>query len=315
MPAPKWLYATLGETRPLANGIRELTLLPDTPYPAYASGSHLLVRVGGQADSPTNAYSLLDYRVSDGVHIAVQRAEASRGGSHWLHTLRPGERLCISTPANLFPLAPDASEHMFIAGGIGITPFIAHLAALDAAGQRARLHYAYRRSSQAAFVPPLSGRADTQCYDANCGQRMDIKTLLQDIDAHTHVYACGPQRLLDDVELHGAALRATGRLHIEQFSPPAHQETDDGFTVQLARSGQRLAVAASETILDAIRRQSTVKIESLCREGYCGTCETRLLSGQAAHRDQYLSDQEKQAQDRIMLCVSRAACSHLVLDL
>ncbi|MGL6072192.1 PDR/VanB family oxidoreductase [Craterilacuibacter sp.] len=315
MPAPEWLHATLGETRPLADGICQLSLLPDTPYPAYASGSHLLVRVGGQTDSPANAYSLLDYRAHDSVRIAVRHAEASRGGSHWLHTLRPGDRLCISTPANLFPLAPDAGGHVFIAGGIGITPFIAHLAALDAAGQRARLHYAYRSISKAAFVAGLSGRADTQCYDASCGQRMDIRALLQGIDAHTHVYACGPQRLLDDVELHGAALRATGRLHIEQFSPPAHQAIDEGFTVQLARSGQRLAVAASETILDAIRRQSTVKVESLCLEGYCGTCETRLLSGQAAHRDQYLSEQEKQAQDRIMLCVSRAACPHLVLDL
>ncbi|MXR37611.1 PDR/VanB family oxidoreductase [Craterilacuibacter sinensis] len=315
MPATEWLHATLGETQPLADGICQLSLLPDTPYPPYASGSHLLVRVGGQADGPTNAYSLLGGSARNDVRIAVQRAEASRGGSHWLHTLRPGDRLCISTPANLFPLEPNASGHMFIAGGIGITPFIAHLAALDATGQRARLHYAYRSASKAAFVAELSGYADTQCYDAGRGQRMDIRALLQGVDAHTHVYACGPQRLLDDVELHGADLRAAGRLHIEQFSPPAHLATDDSFTIQLARSGQRLTVAAGESILDAVRRQSTAKVESLCREGYCGTCETRLLSGQAAHRDQYLSDQEKQAQDRIMLCVSRAACSQLVLDL
>ncbi|MNW14341.1 Phthalate dioxygenase reductase [compost metagenome] len=56
-------------------------------------------------------------------------------------------------------------------------------------------------------------------------------------------------------------------------------------------------------------------VECLCRAGVCGTCETAILEGEAEHYDQYLSDEEKAAQQSIMLCVSRARTARLVLDL
>ncbi|MBC7677635.1 MAG: 2Fe-2S iron-sulfur cluster binding domain-containing protein, partial [Pseudorhodobacter sp.] len=58
-----------------------------------------------------------------------------------------------------------------------------------------------------------------------------------------------------------------------------------------------------------------VQVLSSCQEGTCGTCETPLLEGQADHRDSLLSLAEQQAQDTILICVSRAACPRLVLDL
>jgi ferredoxin len=58
-----------------------------------------------------------------------------------------------------------------------------------------------------------------------------------------------------------------------------------------------------------------VKVDCMCREGICGSCETAIVEGVADHRDSYLSDDEKAAQKTMMLCVSRCKGARLVLDL
>lgn len=312
-----WLAGTVSDITPLTRDIKRFTLrLAAGCYPVFASGSHLLVRVGNTDDSPVNAYSLLDAGGGkEEVHIAVKKAISSRGGSVWLHGLKPGADIRFSTPANLFALKPAARRHVFLAGGIGITPFISHLAALRVAGGDVQLHYAFRSANDAAFADSLAGMPFVTLYDGSQGQRLNVAQVIGALGPEDHIYACGPQRLLDEVLAVGESLLADGRLHTEQFAPAAAPVASSGFTVRLARTGCDIQVAAEESILEAIQRQSQVKVESLCREGYCGTCETRLLAGHAEHHDQYLSDAEKQAQDRIMLCVSRAACSRLELDL
>ncbi|RQO68617.1 ferredoxin--NADP(+) reductase [Aquitalea sp. FJL05] len=311
-----WMKGRLLASQPLARDIRALTLQPaDGSYPAFSSGSHLLLRAGSRADSPVNAYSLLDASYEgNSLHIAVKREASARGGSAWLHGLQPGAGLEFTTPANLFALPPGTASFLFIAGGIGITPFIAHMAAMRGREQDFQLHYAYRSAAEAAFVEQLAGRDSVRLYDASQGARLDVAALLAGVGATSHVYACGPQRLIAEVEAVGQDLAQQGRLHIERFALP-DSPAGSAFVVQLARSGCEVRVAADESMLDAIQRQTVIRVESLCREGYCGTCETRLLAGTALHRDQYLSAAEQAAQDRVMLCVSRAACERLVLDL
>ena len=312
----RWMKGRLLASQPLARDIRALTLQPaDGSYPAFSSGSHLLLRAGCSVDSPVNAYSLLDARYDgSSLHIAVKREASARGGSAWLHGLQPGAGLEFTTPANLFALQPGAASFLFIAGGIGITPFIAHMAAMRGREQDFQLHYACRSAAEAAFVEQLAGQDSVRLYDASQGARLDVAALLAGVGATSHVYACGPQRLIAAVEAAGGDLLQQGRLHIERFTLPDNPGGSE-FVVQLARSGCEVRVAADESMLDAIQRQTSIQVESLCREGYCGTCETRLLAGTALHRDQYLSAAEQAAQDRVMLCVSRAACERLVLDL
>ncbi len=76
----------------------------------------------------SNAYSLLSSPHDTSCYqIAVRLEEHSRGGSRFLHQqVKVGDRLTISTPNNLFALIPSARKHLFIAGGIGITPFLSH---------------------------------------------------------------------------------------------------------------------------------------------------------------------------------------------
>lgn len=104
------------------------------------------------------------------------------------------------------------------------------------------------------------------------------------------------------------------RVHVEYFSAKDAPDTAGGFSVTLAQSGQTVDVLPGQTILDSL---IAIGIEppNSCREGICGTCETRVLSGTPDHRDLVLSDGEKAANDRIMICCSGAKTPNLVLDL
>ena len=56
-------------------------------------------------------------------------------------------------------------------------------------------------------------------------------------------------------------------------------------------------------------------VVSSCQEGTCGSCETAVLEGQADHRDSLLTPEEQAENTTMFICVSRAACPRLVLDL
>ena len=88
---------------------------------------------------------------------------------------------------------------------------------------------------------------------------------------------------------------------------------DQPFTVVL-NDGSEIVVAADQTILDAIEATGRRMLNS-CREGNCGTCETDITFGEADHRDEVLTAEEKAEQFSMMICVSRAKGERLVLDL
>jgi phthalate 4,5-dioxygenase reductase component len=103
-------------------------------------------------------------------------------------------------------------------------------------------------------------------------------------------------------------------IHFEAFTNAfaAARADDVPFVVRLARSGAILDVGARVSILEALRAGG-YGVPSSCESGSCGTCRTRLLGGEADHRDLVLTDNERA--DCIMACASRAKSAELVLDL
>ncbi|ETA05030.1 ferredoxin [Gordonia alkanivorans CGMCC 6845] len=51
-----------------------------------------------------------------------------------------------------------------------------------------------------------------------------------------------------------------------------------------------------------------------CQQGFCGTCKVRTLSGDIDHRDNILTEPEREA-GTMLTCVSRSAGGNLTLDL
>ncbi|WP_442113550.1 PDR/VanB family oxidoreductase [Pseudomonas sp. NUPR-001] len=302
--------------------IKRFTLAREdgAPMPAFTGGSHVIVQMQGADGSQlSNAYSLMsDPRDTRSYQIGVRLEEQSKGGSAFMHQqVQVGTRLTISSPNNLFALDPTAGRHVLIAGGIGITPFLAQLHELEGGATGYELHYAFRAPEHGAFQEQLASgpHADnTHFYIDSLDRKLDLSALCANLADDAHLYVCGPKPLIDAVIATAAkAGIAEQRVHWEQFA--AAPVSGAAFTVVLAQSGIELQVEEGMSILQAIEKSKAAKVECLCREGVCGTCETAILEGEAEHFDQYLSDDEKAAQQSIMLCVSRARSARLVLDL
>ncbi len=91
-------------------------------------------------------------------------------------------------------------------------------------------------------------------------------------------------------------------------------ESDQPFRLRLKRSGVLLNVPAGESALSVLLRNG-VEVAYTCRFGTCGSCVTPVLDGLPDHRDTVLSDELKQTNCFIALCVSRARTFELTLDL
>ncbi|EXF47085.1 ferredoxin [Pseudomonas sp. BAY1663] len=302
--------------RQLTPVVREFTFeASEGQLPGFSSGSHVQVLMPLGERTLRNAYSLLgDPADSSHYRIAVRLQDDSRGGSRFMHErVVVGDRLQLSRPHNLFPLHSQARHHVLVAGGIGITPFMAYIAELQARGASFELHYAFRGRLTDAYVGELAERLGERlhAYDSSAGQRLDLAALLAGQPLGTHLYACGPQRLLDGLREQARALGwADSRVHWEAFAAP---EPGLPFRVELARSGRHIEVPADLSLLEALEAAG-VELPNLCRGGVCGQCATRYLAGAVEHRDHYLD--EGQRADALMPCVSRGSCaSPLLLDL
>lgn len=86
------------------------------------------------------------------------------------------------------------------------------------------------------------------------------------------------------------------------------------FDVVLRRTGRTIRVPCDQSVLEALV-DAGVRVDSMCHSGLCGTCQTRVLSGDVDHRDSFLTDEERAENNFMMLCVSRAMNADIVLDL
>ena len=105
-------------------------------------------------------------------------------------------------------------------------------------------------------------------------------------------------------------------LHVERFAakPLTEPVLRESFEVHLAQSALTVTVPPDRSILSVVE-EAGVGVLSSCAEGTCGTCETPVLEGVPDHRDSVLDEEQRQAGDCMMICVSRACTPHLVLDL
>ncbi|MER5946001.1 PDR/VanB family oxidoreductase [Streptomyces sp. NPDC001904] len=289
----------------------ELTHPDGKPLPGWAPGAHIDVHVGGQI----RQYSLCGDPAATGTYrIGVLNEPSSRGGSRHVHTaLRPGQTVTVSEPRNHFALE-DAGGYVFVAGGIGVTPVLAMAREAARRGARWRLVYGGRGRASMAFTDELAALGgDVTLVPQDERGHIDLAAALGGLPDDTLVYCCGPEPLLTAVE----AVCPAEVLRVERFSAPVIERTpDDGeFEVECRASGLTLTVGAGTSVLEAAE-QAGLDVASSCRDGICGSCETRVLDGAVDHRDFLLSEAEHTANASMMICVSRcAAGSRLVLDL
>lgn len=285
--------------------------------------------------------------------VAVARAQQSRGGSTEIHnTGLVGRTIDVRGPRNHFPVR-DASHIILIAGGIGITPILAMARALSRAGREFTLLYGGRTRAEMAFFEECKGLLGEVHLAPQDEQGLpDIRGIVGNAPSSAVVQCCGPEGMMRAVEeecrkrglpLYTERFLQTGRAHsfspgsresgplgerpeeraitlVEPTADPAvaAEEPDEArvatFEVELVRSHLTLPVPPDRSILEVVR-EHVADVASSCEEGFCGTCETRVLGGTPEHRDSILTDEERAASETMMICVGRSKSPRLTLDL
>ncbi|NHI17893.1 PDR/VanB family oxidoreductase [Microbacterium excoecariae] len=293
-------------------GIVSLTLAAANgrPLPAWEPGAHIDLVLG---DGLERQYSLsADPDERDTWRVAILREDAGRGGSRAAHALAEGAVVRARGPRSNFAFdAPGSGERaVFVAGGIGITPILPMVRAAERAGAEWTLHYSVRTRAAVPFAAEIAALGDrVRLHVSAEGDRADPAAIVAEAGP-APIWACGPDPLL-------AALAAAepARLHVEPFAvaPAEPERATEAFEVELMSTGEVIDVPADRSILEALEDRGVFTVSS-CREGTCGTCETVVVEGEVDHRDRVLSAAERETSPVMMICVSRAACPRLVLD-
>jgi ferredoxin-NADP reductase len=304
-----------------ADGVHSLTFVDPqgADLPEWTPGAHLEIELPSGA---VRQYSLCgDPYDRCRYKVAVLRDPNGRGGSAEIHdTVLTGRLLKVRGPRNRFELG-YAGKYVLIAGGIGITPILSMAREL---GDRKpwHLYYGGRSLDSMAFRDELAvlGPEHTTLVPQDTAGILDLDAIFATVDDDTAIYCCGPEGLLGAVLAKAEAAGRGPQVHFERFGaapkdPAAEQPAaTEGFEVELQRTGKTIQVGPEQSVLEAIR-EVVADMPSSCEEGFCGTCETRVVCGQIDHRDQILSESEREANESMFVCVSRAKSPRIVLDI
>ncbi|WP_216897052.1 PDR/VanB family oxidoreductase [Nocardia alni] len=284
--------------------------------PSWRPGAHLDLEL---PSGRLRQYSLCGDPADRHVYrIAVRRIPDGGGGSREVHDALPvGSAVTVRGPRNAFPFVlPGYGSHAarvhFVAGGIGVTPILPMVRMAQRLGVDWSMVYTGRSRDTIPFLDELEA----------LGPRVRVRTddefglpgaadLLAGVGPDTAVYCCGPVPMTAAI---AAAVRDMSgvELHSERFSAPP-VVAGAAFEVELARTGEVIAIPADRTVLEEVLKVRPDRPYS-CRQGFCRTCRVTALSGNVDHRDTVLTEAER-ADGELLICVSRCAGERLVLDL
>ncbi|WP_420311940.1 PDR/VanB family oxidoreductase [Streptomyces sp. YS-B37] len=304
-PRTRALRLRVAARETVAEGVVQLRL-EGADLPRWEPGAHIdLVLPSGLV----RQYSLCgDPADTSSYTVAARLVEDGRGGSREVHEqVWEGAELEVRGPRNRFPLI-EAPSYVFVVGGIGITPVLPMLRALPE-GADWRLVYAGRTSDSMPFLDELAEFGADRVTVVS-GRRPELDALLAELPEGAVVYCCGPEGLM------AAVAERFPDVRLERFAPRAQlgggTRGDTAFEVELRRSGRTLTVPADSTVLAAVRAELPDTLYS-CEQGFCGTCQQRVVEGEVEHRDELLTDAERD--DSMLICVSRARGERIVLDM
>lgn len=276
------------------------------------------------------------YTVSstDGGRLRISVKRDLGAGSQAVHHVSEGDQLVISGPYGEATLRPEAEAVTLLSAGIGITPTVAKLQELTAAGWQkpVRVVHVARTLAEAALWDECESlaaalpqavvqlhlkRTDATAEGAVVG-RPDLATLAQSVaEAGADVHVCGPIGFVSDFEAQLAAVDvAAERVFVDRFaSPGATSEMRDipavaPVSVTLARSKITATWQPSDGTLLEFAEKHGVLPPSHCRAGLCGSCKCGIKAGRATR----LSGPEGEDTTQTLICCSVPSVP-LVLDL
>jgi 3-ketosteroid 9alpha-monooxygenase subunit B len=281
---------------------------------AYRPGQYLTVRVPHDDGNVARCYSLSSSPHTDtDLKITVKRVPDGQASNWICDHVHAGATLDLSPPAGTFTPTSLDDDLLLLAGGSGITPVMAIIKSVLAHGRgRLALVYANRDADSVIFAAELAALRDrhgdrltiTHWLDSERGAPSGA-TLAALFTGFTgrEAYVCGPEPF---VAVARVALRQAGvpddRIHVERFdTTPATGDRDATAEVELDGRTHRLPWPAGTRLLDAMI-SAGLNPPFSCRQGNCGACACRLLSGQVDLLNNEVLEEEDFADGYILAC-------------
>ncbi|CAM5640899.1 hypothetical protein GCM10010261_21410 [Streptomyces pilosus] len=321
---------------------------------AHHPGQHVVVRHRRAGTALRRSYSICPPPHTPGaLRLVIKRSGPGGFGEHATTRLAPGECLDVSPPTGTFALPElPGAHHVLLAAGTGITP-LAPMATGALRGDpacRVSLVHSVRTSADAVLADELAALKDefldrlTVLYvltreDRGSGpfaRRLDASSLgrlLAAVDARpgpdTTFALCGPpgliataRHVLADLGADAALVRwelftADGTLPQPQPQPPAGRAPTAGeYRVTALLDGRRRAATVlphDPVLLDALLRGHP-DVPYACREGVCGSCRAKVLSGEVTADGQHALDERDRAAGYTLVCRARPRTPEITLD-
>jgi ferredoxin-NADP reductase/DMSO/TMAO reductase YedYZ heme-binding membrane subunit len=317
------------------------------PIPfAFRAGQFLNLMVDIDGKPVSRSYTIASPPTRDShIELTIKREENGQV-SRFLHDmLMNGHTVEVSAPAGRFSFDPlqkvnaaqDETGVLLVAGGVGITPVMSILRDLTDRRWSGNIDLVFSVRTPADIIfadelrllttrhPNLHVHLTiTREVPADwSGPRGRItadmlRSLVPDLTSRP-AFICGPDAMAQAAreELVKAGVPAE-RIKLESFTPAASvakegdlssatiNDSASTVTLTFSKSGKSAPLPAGKTILDAAESVG-VQIDNQCRSGVCGTCRTKLSSGQVmmAVRDA-LSDADE-ADGYFLACQAHAA--------
>jgi ferredoxin-NADP reductase len=285
--------------------------------PVAQAGTEQIVRCYSLSDAPrAHGYRISVKRVMPPVGSGFSPGRSSA----FLHDhVEVGSQLQVRAPGGHFHVDRGESPLVLIGGGIGITPMLSMVnwCLAEQPGREIWLFYGVRNSREMIMKSHLEGLAaahpnfrlqacfsdplpeDVAVRDYQHRSRIDVNVLRMQLPLNAyHFYICGPAPMMEGLV---GALEDWGvpdaRIHFEAFGPgsvkrrtaasAASRETGDqaGIAVTFARSGRELLWQPARGTLLQFAEANGIAVNSGCRAGGCGSCQTTIQSGEVAYRE------------------------------
>jgi ferredoxin-NADP reductase len=280
--------------------------------PEFKAGQFISFQIGDDAKL-LRSYSISSSPYERGtVQVSVKRLDGGVG-SQWMHNLKPGAKLIAHAPSGLF-VDDDSSNapRVYVAGGIGITPFLSMIRSRMSQADRPRIHlfYGMRTSRDQAFhhllcywaarnpnlkyFPILSAKDEQWNGDVGYINLAFIKSKIS-LDTTAKYFMCGPSVMTDKlIDELGAAGVPPEQIHNEKFASPTSFDRSQiqNRNLTMMWNGQKLAYSGQLTILESLE-QSGIAHPYACRVGVCGSCKCKVNGKVLAITDAGLSAAEK----------------------
>ena len=329
---PLWGRRTRGRVesvRPVGVDAASLRIRPGAGWQGHRPGQFVTLGVDVDGVRHHRSFTLTSVPDDRTIEITVQASADGLVSRHLVHDAAVGDLVLLQPAAGgieVVDRAPD-SPMLFVAGGSGITPTMAVLRSLDAAGVDIDAFVLHHSTSpaRALFTDELDRLAATHerlrvvhVHSRPDGShRLDLARLEERCAdwRSRHAHVCGPGSMLDAATALWRDAGLEDRLHVERFHPapatPPSSTPGAGTSVAWFSASDVVTAAAADTPLLEVAEDAGLNPLHGCRMGICRTCTTRLESG--CVRD--LRDgREHGSGAHVQLCVS-AAAGDVVLDL